>query len=111
MPGYLLAVNSTLMCPHSGQISIVTTNNRVLLGGQPAVVQPDIFTVAGCPFTLPSSTPHPCVLAKWVVVATRVKIGGNPAILKDSVAICQAADQAPQGPPNVLVTQMRVEGT
>jgi hypothetical protein len=110
MPGYLLAVNSTLMCPHAGQISIVTTNSRVTLGGQPAVVQPDTFTVAGCPFTIPPGTPHPCMLAKWMVVATRVKINGNFAILKDSTALCQAADQAPQGPPNIIVTQMKVKG-
>jgi hypothetical protein len=111
MPGYLLTVSSTLMCPHAGQISTVTSNIRVTISGQPAVVQPDTYTVAGCPFTLPSGTPHPCMLAKWIVVATRVKINNNPAVLQDSVGLCQAADQAPQGPPNVVVTQMRVKGT
>ena len=111
MPGYLLAVNSTLLCPHGGQITAVTTNNRVLLGGQPAVAQPDAFAVAGCAFIIPPSTPHPCVLAKWLVVATRVTINHKPAILQDSTALCQAADQAPQGPPNVVVNQMRVKGT
>jgi hypothetical protein len=110
MPGYLLTVSSTLMCPHAGQISIVTTNNRVTLGGQPAVVQPDTYIVGGCPFTLPSGTPHPCILAKWLVVATRVRIGGNFAVLQDSTGLCQAADQAPQGPPSIVVTQIRVKG-
>lgn len=111
MPGYLLAVNSTLMCPHAGQISIVTTNSRVKLNGQPAVTQLDTYTISGCPFTLPSTTPHPCVLAKWMVVATRVKISSNFVVLKDSTALCQAVDQAPQGPPNIVVTQMRVKGS
>ncbi len=110
MPGYLLDVNSTLMCPHSGQFSIVTSNSRVKISGQPAVTQQDTYTVSGCPFTLPNGSPHPCTLAKWMVVATRVKINGNYAVLKDSTALCQAADQAPQGPPNVVVTQMRVKG-
>ena len=111
MPGYLLAVDSTVMCPHGGQISVITTNSRVFLGGQPAVVQPDTFFIAGCPFTLPNGLPHPCFLAKWLVVATRVLVNNTPAVLQDSVGLCQATDQSPQGPPNVVVTQMRVKGT
>jgi len=110
MPGYLLAVNSTLMCPHAGQFSTVTSNSKVKLDGQPAVTQQDTYTISGCPFLLANS-PHPCVLAKWIVVATRVKIDGNFAVLKDSTALCQASDQAPQGPPNIVVTQMKVKGT
>jgi len=110
MPGYLLDVSSTLMCPHAGQVSAITSNSRVKVGGQPAVVQPDTFNIAGCSFVLANS-PHPCMLVKWLVVATRVKINGNFAILQDSTALCQAADQAPQGPPNIVVTQTRVKGT
>jgi hypothetical protein len=92
------------MCPHAGQFSIVTSNTRVKIGGQFAATQQDLDTILGC------TIPHPCALAKWIVVATRVKIGGNFAVLRDSIALCQAADQAPQGPPNVVVTQMKVKG-
>jgi len=109
MPGYLLDVNSTILCPHAGQFSIVTSNSQVKLGGQMAVTQQDTYTISGCPFVI-SGVSHPCVLAKWLVVATRVKIAGNFAVLKDSVALCQAGDQAPQGPPNIVMTQMRVKG-
>ena len=110
MSGYVLDVNSTLMCPHSGQFSIVTSNTKVKVDGQFAVTQQDTFNISGCPFTLPNGTPSPCVLAKWIVVATRVKIGGNFVVLKNSTALCQAGTQAPQGPPNVVVTQMKVRG-
>lgn len=109
MPGYLLDVNSTLMCPHAGTFSIVTSNSHVKVDGQFAVTQQDTFTISGCPFMLGTS-PHPCVLAKWLVVATRVKVGGNFVVLKDSTALCQAGDQAPQGPPNIVVAQMKVKG-
>jgi len=100
------------MCPHAGTFSIVTSNSRVKAGGQFVVTQQDTFTISGCPFTFPSpaNPPSPCVLAKWLVVATRVKVGGNFVVLKDSVALCQAGNQAPQGPPNVVVTQMKVKG-
>jgi hypothetical protein len=47
---------------------------------------------------------------QWVAPATRVKVNGQPAILKTSSGICQSAEQVPQGPPNVVVTQTRVKG-
>jgi hypothetical protein len=98
------------MCPHAGKFSIVTSNSRVKIVGQPVVTQQDIYTISGCPFTLPVGKPQPCVLAKWLMVATRVKIGGIFVVLKDSLAICQSIEQAPQGPPNIVVTQTKVKG-
>ncbi|MCL2173219.1 MAG: DUF4280 domain-containing protein [Candidatus Bathyarchaeota archaeon] len=112
MPGYLLTVNSTLLCPHAGKFNIITSNARVKLSGQLAVTQQDTYTITACPFTTPApaSLPHPCITAKWLMVSTRVKIGGKFAVLKDSIALCQAADQAPQGSPNIVPAQMRVKG-
>jgi hypothetical protein len=57
------------------------------------------------------NSPHPCVEVQWVVPAMRVKVGGNPVITKSSTGLCKAGDQAPQGPPNVVVQQMRVKAT
>jgi hypothetical protein len=64
----------------------------------------DTFTVAGCPFTVPP--PVPCVNVQWVVPASRVLVGGVPAILQSSQGIC-----VPNGvPATVVVTQVRVQG-
>jgi hypothetical protein len=38
-------------------------------------------------------------------------IGGQPAILQTSSGLCQSAEQIPQGPPTVIVTQVRASGT
>jgi hypothetical protein len=114
MSSFLLHVNASVMCPHAGNVSAATTNTRVKVGGQSAVVQPDTFTVAGCPFQVPIGTgtkPQPCVRAQWVTAAVRVKIGGRPALLHTSSGICQSAEQIPQGAPNVVSTQTRVKGT
>jgi uncharacterized Zn-binding protein involved in type VI secretion len=112
MPGApLVAVGASAMCPHGGQVSIASSNTRVLLGGQPATTVADQFPIAGCPFTIPSGPPHPCVAVRWVVPATRVLINGQPAVLQTSAGLCQAADQVPQGPPTVIATQLRVTGT
>jgi uncharacterized Zn-binding protein involved in type VI secretion len=110
MPPFLLHVGATAICPHAGQISIISSNTRVMLAGQPAATLADTYTIAGCPFTVPPGKPQPCVTVRWLVPAMRVMINGNPAILQNSVGLCQSAEQIPQGPPNVIVTQVRVKG-
>ncbi len=111
MPGYLLHVGATAICPHGGQVSIISSNTRVLVSSQPVATLNDTFLVAGCAFTIPVGKPQPCIKVQWLVPATRVKVGGQPVILQASTGLCQSAEQIPQGPPNVLVTQLRVKGT
>jgi hypothetical protein len=103
-------VGATAICPHGGQVSIASTNTRVLVGRQPVATQSDTFNVAGCAFTVPPGKPQPCVMVKWLVAATRIMVGGKPAVLQNSVGLCQSAEQIPQGPPNVVMTQIRVKG-
>jgi len=111
MPGYLFHVGAQAMCPHGGQISTASSNTRVKVGGQFVATSADTCTIAGCPFTIPSGPPHPCVKVQWLVPAVRVKINHQAALLQTSTALCLAADQAPQGPPQVTVAQKRVKGT
>jgi uncharacterized Zn-binding protein involved in type VI secretion len=110
MPGFLFHVGAQAMCPHAGQASVVPTNTRVLVSGQPVATFGDQFLIAGCPFVIGGS-PHPCIKVQWLVPAAHVLINGQPAILQTSTGLCLAADQAPQGPPIVVATQVRVGGT
>lgn len=111
MPGgTLYQVGASVLCPHGGQVLASPGNIRVKLSGQPATTMADIFSVAGCAFTVPGPKPQPCVVVKWLVPATRVKAGGIPVILKTSSGVCQSAEQAPQGSPTVIATQVRVKG-
>ena len=104
MPGYLLHLGATVICAHSGQAQPITPNPRVMVSGQEVVTLATPYVVAGCPFVPPA--PGPCVSAQWIVGATRVLVGGVPALLGDSQAIC-----APTGAPlTVLVTQFRAKG-
>ena len=68
MPGSLFHVGAQAICPHAGQVTTMSSNTRVLVGGQ-------------------------------------------PAILQTSSAQCLSPEQIPQGPPSVLVTQLRARGT
>jgi hypothetical protein len=111
MPGQLLHVGATIFCPHAGQASIISSNTRVKVSGQAVAVLNDITTIAGCAFTVPPSKPQPCIKVLWLVPAVRVKVNGQAALLSTSSGLCQSAEQIPQGPPQVVVTQMRVRGS
>ena len=99
-------MGATVQCAHAGQAQPTVTNPRVTVSGQPIVMQPAPYTVAGCPFTTPAGSPLPCITAQWVSAATRVMSNGMPVLLMDSQAIC-----TPNGTPlMILTTQTRVTG-
>jgi hypothetical protein len=110
MSGYLLHVGISAICPHGGQVSEISSNVRVSISNQKVVTSADTFPIAGCAFNI-SGVPHPCVIVKWIVPASRVFVGAQPVLLSTSTGLCQAADQVPQGPPSILNTQLRVKGT
>jgi uncharacterized Zn-binding protein involved in type VI secretion len=107
----LFHVGAQAMCPHAGQVTTISTNTRVLVGGQPVATLSDTYLVGGCPFTIPGPKPQPCVKVQWLVPAQRVLVNGQPAILQSSSGLCLSPEQIPQGPPSVVVTQLRVMGT
>jgi hypothetical protein len=106
MPGPLLHLGATVLCSHAGQAQPTSPNPRVLVSGQPIVMQPAPYVIAGCVFNV-SGAPVPCVTAQWMTAATRILSNGMPVLLMDSQAIC-----IPNGTPLlILVTQTRVIGT
>jgi len=105
MPGPLLHLGATVLCAHAGQAQPTSPNPRVTVSGQPIVMQPAPYVIAGCPFNV-SGSPVPCVTAQWVTAATRVMSNGMPVLLMDSQAIC-----TPNGTPLIIAaTQVRVTG-
>jgi len=111
MPGLLYHVGATGMCPHGAPVNTISSNTRVLVGGQPVATMADTSTIAGCPFQVPvgpGTKPQPCVRVQWLTPATRVTVNGQPALLQASSGLCQSAEQMPQGPPTITVNQTRV---
>ena len=113
MPGFLVHVGASAICPHGGQVTFLTSNARVLVSGQPALTVADTYVIAGCVFQVPTPAgpkPQPCVTGRWIVPATRVLINGQPAIVLSSTGLCQSPEQIPQGPPTIIATQTRAGG-
>lgn len=107
----VLQMGCAIQCPHGGQATVVPGNARVMVDGAPALLPTDVFTVAGCPFTLPNGTPSPCVTIGWSAEATRVTVGGVGPLLESSVGLCKAATQVVQGPATVTGVQTKVRAT
>lgn len=109
MPGPLYHVGAPAICPHGGQVTVISSNARVLVSGMPVATIADLTVVAGCAFA--PVKPQPCVKVLWLVPAVRILINGQPALLQTSVGLCQSAEMIPQGPPTIISTQPRVIGT
>ncbi len=104
----VLTQAASIVCAHGVPAVPVPSQVRVLSSGQPLLVQTDITTVGGCPFTLPGPTPSPCVQVRWLSAAVRVRANGVPVLLQSSSSLCLAATQAPQGPATVPAASPRV---
>ncbi|MEZ4618990.1 MAG: hypothetical protein R2867_26225 [Caldilineaceae bacterium] len=98
--GLLIDQNAVILCTHGGSTQIQTANTRkaaVVIG----TTVSDLFTVAGCPFTVPGPKPQPCVKVQESVDTRRVN---------GSLRSCKAAPRSPecrtdsQGAPNVVAT-------
>jgi len=105
----IVGADATLRCPHGGQISIASTNTRVMVGAAATTVS-DTFAIAGCTFTVGTKA-QPCVRVQWTQPATRVLVNHQPVILRNSGGVCLSAEGIPQGPPTVITTQPRVSAT
>jgi hypothetical protein len=106
---FLLTSSDVMMCPHGGTVSISSSNTKANAGA--TIVRPsDIFTVAGCTFTIPPSTPSPCVTVDWQIPANNVMADSAPALTSSSIGLCKAATQAVQGTVIIQSTQTKVSG-
>lgn len=111
MPGYVLTTASQVMCTHGGRAVLTTANTRVKIQNAPALLETDVHTVAGCPFTLPGPKPSPCVRIEWTAGAVLNKNDGTRLLIQTSVGKCLSAEGAPQGVAIVAQTQTRARGT
>jgi hypothetical protein len=97
MPAPLFHLGADAKCPHQIPILFVPGNSKVLVGMKPVATMADMFTIAGCPFTIPPSKPQPCVKAT-LTPSVKVLINGSPAILSVGITVCQSPEQIPNGP-------------
>ena len=105
MTNLLLTTASQILCPHGGQAILTTANTRVTAGAA-VLLQTDVHTVVGCPFTIGTKY-SPCVRIEWQSAATRASAGGTAVLTQTSIGLCYSPESAPQGVALIVNTQPR----
>jgi len=93
----ILTIDNQVMCPHGGQAILTSTNSLFTVDGSPALLESDIHTIVGCPFTV-GVVYSPCVLIEWTSGAETLTVNDTGVLLETSVGLCSNAAGAPQGP-------------
>jgi hypothetical protein len=83
------------MCSHGGQATATAPNPAVTLNGQPTILLPTQWVIAGCPLVPPPLPP--CVSGTWIVGTTRVTSNGQPLVLSTGQGI-----SVPNGTPLIV---------
>lgn len=107
--GNLLTTASTMMCPHGGTVSVISSNTKTKAAGSFLLSPTDTYTITGCSLNV-AGAPHPCVQLQWVQTTLQSKAVGNPTLTTESVGLCVAVDQAVQGTVLINVVQPKVAG-
>ena len=61
----LLTTSSSMMCPHGGTVSAISSNTKAKAGGDYILRSSDTFMIAGCALNI-AGAPHPCMQVQWV---------------------------------------------
>ena len=109
MAGRFLTTQSTILCPHGGNLVLVTTQAKADAGRSQILLETDVHQVAGCTFNV-SGAPSPCLTVRWSAGATRVTANGTATLLESSVGTCYNGTNAPQGVAVVANTQPKCSG-
>jgi hypothetical protein len=107
----IVTVATMIQCPHAIPGTLITATTKVLVDGAPPLVLGDKGTIAGCPFTVPTGKPQPCVTALLTGVSTKVLAENKAVLLLNPADICQSAEQIPQGPVIWSTIQTKVLAT
>ena len=107
--GNFLTPSSQLICPHGGMVTAISQNTQVRAGGDFVLRASDQFMVAGCPF-MAGTVYHPCTQIQWQQPSSQTKATQDFTVTDASIGLCVAADQAPQGLPQVVATQPQSGG-
>jgi hypothetical protein len=110
MSGYVIDGNATIVCPHGGQGTPVTTTTRVGLGGAPPILVSDRVVIAGCAYHV-DGAPSPCAVVRWLLPSTRLRVDRTPVVLSTSTGLCLSATGAPQGSATLTGFQTRVQAS
>ena len=85
---------------------LTTANQRTQADGAAALLESDIHTVVGCPFTVGSKY-SPCVRVEWNSASEKASCSSDRVLVESSIGVCYNGEGTPQGTAIVAITQRR----
>ena len=101
-----LTIMSSIMCPHGGQAVLASTNTHSSADGSFVLLESDIHTVTGCPFTVGQKY-SPCVRLEWSAGSAKAFVNDKAIVIETSIGQCYNAEGAVQGVATIVNTQQK----
>ena len=92
MPTKTLTTASILMCPHGGQVEIISSYPTANGSQNPIATIGDTFLIKNC-----ANIIMPCFMVKWIASDTVVTVNGNATLSEASSGLCLNTMQIAQG--------------
>jgi uncharacterized Zn-binding protein involved in type VI secretion len=93
---YILTTGSTVQCIHGGNVTLKTSQTKLKVDGQPALVSLDLVnaSIPDCPVK-PAPGVAPCLAITSVITgtATTVIINGEPVLLDTATGLTNGVPQ------------------
>ena len=90
---------------------LTTADTKMKVENSLALLETDVHSVVGCPFTLPGPKPSPCVRIEWTAGAFMCKCDDTKVLIRSSVGKCFSAEGLMQGLAMIAQTQMKARAT
>lgn len=110
MPGQILTTSSQVKCTHGGTAILTTANTRLTVDNMPALLESDVHSVVGCPFTVGTKY-SPCIRIEWSAGAAKMSSNETKVLVRSSIGKCYNAEGAPQGVAIISSTQTKTTAT
>ena len=92
---------------HGGTAVLTTSNTKLMADNSPALLESDVHSVAGCPFTIGQKY-SPCIRIEWSGGTTMLKSNDTKVLVRSSIGKCYNAEGATQGTAIIATTQTKV---
>jgi hypothetical protein len=95
MPGPVLTMQASILCPHGGQVTPTGASNALLIDGAPVLTIATSGVVVGCPAVGQQNEPMPCTTVQFMPDADLI-VGGELVLTMSVNSVCMPHGQPAQ---------------
>ncbi len=89
MSAPILTTASSILCPHGGRATLISSAAQLTVGGARPLLISDTHPIVGC------SNPAPCLTLRWTTGASSVMAHGLPIVTQANPGVCYGGTPSP----------------